>query len=188
MAPSTTNAALVALLSSHLFIPCQAHGTGHRTGHGLVGFGIRMYEPHCAFACRDVLATRRLACSSAEEHHDKRHGGHDSPFETSADCFASDEAFLGSLAWCLHSRCEHEEAATLESFWHADAVGSGAHQPSPEYGYQESLGRIGKPPTQTAGHDEVLDTVKLVPEEDWQMQYGKLRAAAQNEMQHTRHG
>lgn len=196
---TSTSLGLLLLLTSALIDPCRAHGPGPRTSHGFVGLGIPMYQPYCAFACRDVLAGCRLNCSSSssleDEHHHRpralvrRHPGHVARFETSAECRASGDAFLESLAWCLNTRCEHESVADLDRFWHADAVGSGgAHQPRPKYGYAESLARIPKPPTKPISHDEVLEEGRLVPEEDWAHQYGKLKVTGENEVQNTRYG
>ncbi|KAH6675325.1 ferric reductase transmembrane component 6 [Plectosphaerella plurivora] len=156
-----------------------------------------MYKPYCAFACRDFLAGCRLDCSEDDDHdddehhhsaHTRRHPGHVARFETSVECRASGDAFLESLAWCLSTRCEHEAVSDLDRFWHVDAVGSGAHQPVPKYGYAESLAKILEPPTQIISHDEVLNSSRLVPEEDWRRLFGKLKMSAENETRNTRNG
>jgi hypothetical protein len=43
-----------------------ASGSTDRNGHGLIGYGITMYKPACAFACRDSISGAILACSEED--------------------------------------------------------------------------------------------------------------------------
>lgn len=93
-----------------------------RTNHGLVGYGIVMYDPPCAYACKDVVSPSTLNCSDHSDHA----GGHShsGPAKTSPACYATDDAFLRTMAWCLERNCQDAPRWKLEYFWSRDLVGS----------------------------------------------------------------
>jgi hypothetical protein len=41
-----------------------------RNGHGLIGYGIKMYQPYCATACRDSILAAPLSCTVEEMDHE----------------------------------------------------------------------------------------------------------------------
>jgi len=139
-----------------------------------------MYEPPCAFACKGVLSECRLNCSAPSND--------GSEFETSADCFASNDAFLQSLAWCTNSHCEGEKGWNIERFWEVDAVGEGMEQPEPKYGYRVALSMIVGEPGEILGRNVSLGVVGAVIEEEWKEVYSSMRTMAWVETQHSKYG
>lgn len=65
-----------------------------------VGLGSSAYKPYCCTSCRAAFRSATLTCTP--HHHG---GGHSHGPMTSPECFASDEPFLSSLAYCLNSTC-----------------------------------------------------------------------------------
>jgi hypothetical protein len=113
-----------------------------------------MHEPYCVFSCKSILAECRLTCSTLDD---------DNPeVETSLECFASDDAFLQSLALCIDSRCGNVNTWDIENFWVIDAVGDKSHQPEPKYSYQEALCTIEAEPTSVIGENEILEAPGLL--------------------------
>ena len=102
--------------------------SGYR-GFGFLGYGIPMYQPPCAHACRSALSGYMLSCSEMSTDEDmsgmdmklrKRMDGmgSDGPsFTTSPHCYAADDEFLQSLAYCISHHCSELSVSTLESFW-----------------------------------------------------------------------
>src|SRR5436190_12508800 len=94
------------LLGLIFFLSQQSFAQGPRENHGLIGYGISKYNPQCAFACQAVLVGCQLNCSVptdmtvVEGSKVKK-----VTFITSPECYATDDAFLHSLALCLNSRC-----------------------------------------------------------------------------------
>ncbi|KEY67092.1 hypothetical protein S7711_07067 [Stachybotrys chartarum IBT 7711] len=153
---------LAAAVSSLLAAPATAQSTG-RPGHGLIGYGITMYQPACAFACRSSLPRSSIPC---EVH---LHGHHSS--SVSAECLADSDAFLMSAAWCIHERCPEEnvEVSAIERFWETDMVGRHLDQPAPKWSYQESLhhAMMEDPPSTGLEEDEVFNRTVAVGDEDY---------------------
>lgn len=98
---------------------------------GLVGYGISMFEPSCAFSCQRILQKSKLSCSTPPAA-DRWHGGSGLGFDTPDECYASDNAYLTSLASCLHQHCE-EPSWILSRFWVTEIPGR------PTYEYEEAL-------------------------------------------------
>ncbi|KAH7305494.1 ferric reductase transmembrane component 4 [Stachybotrys elegans] len=150
-----------AAVASLLLAPVSSQSTG-RPGHGLIGYGITMYQPACAHACRGGLPRSAIPC------HTLHHGHHSS--SVSSDCLAMSEAFLLSAAWCLHTRCMEESVpvAELEKFWRMDLVGRELVQPMPMWTYEESLHRVRQnPPTQTLAEEGVFNETVLVDDDSY---------------------
>ena len=165
--------AALALLGPGL--PAAAH-SGHARGgpppRGLVGFGIPMYEPSCAFACQRILQTSKLNCSTPPVA-DRWHGGSGLGFDTSDDCYASDTAFLLSLAWCLHQRCD-EHSWTISRFWTAEL----AHKPT--YAFEEALDLCDVDSLEVLTPGDALNHPRAVAEADW-----KKTATSMEDFAHT---
>lgn len=89
---------------------------------------------------------------------------------TEPDCYATDDAFLQTLAWCLSSRCEDVPAWKLEKYWIENAVGTLAVQPDPKETYQQALDKIEGSPTAeyTTGS---LNQTSVVADDLWQTAY-----------------
>jgi len=133
--------------------------------HALIGFGISMYKPNCAFACRGAISGAPLICSDMD--HAGGLMGHGAPSTTPA-CFAEDSSFLTTLAWCIFDRCEGIEAWRLEQYWWEKAAATSSIRETPKWTYQQSLDEIAEPPTRTVNSSETLDFIGVVLEEDYE--------------------
>ncbi len=149
--------------------------------HALIGFGITMYKPNCAFACRGAISGAPLICSDMD--HAGGHSGHGSSATTPA-CFAGDSSFLTTLAWCMSSRCEGIEAWRLERYWRMKAAATSSVTERPKWTYQQSLDEVAEPPTRMVNASEMLDFTGVVSEEDYEF---NRRANVVFEEQETRH-
>ncbi|KAH7417787.1 ferric reductase like transmembrane component [Cadophora sp. MPI-SDFR-AT-0126] len=84
--------------------------------HGVIGMGISMYKPVCAYACHDSLASLWLNCTTfSSASHDmegmdmkllkRMDMGEEAEATTSMECVASNMPWLQTLAYCLKDRC-----------------------------------------------------------------------------------
>ncbi|KAH6718239.1 ferric reductase like transmembrane component-domain-containing protein [Leptodontidium sp. MPI-SDFR-AT-0119] len=84
--------------------------------HGMIGMGINMYKPVCAYACHDSLASLWLNCTTFSTPSDDMAGmdmkllkrmdmGEEAEATTSMECVASNMPWLQTLAYCLKDRC-----------------------------------------------------------------------------------
>ncbi|XXG99433.1 hypothetical protein Hte_005772 [Hypoxylon texense] len=144
-------------------------------GHGLVGYGIQMYHPTCAFACHDSLSIYKLSCSVTvnNEDTDGNHLGDMSmpTFTTSPDCYATDDKFLQSVAYCISTHCTDVSVSDLEYYWATFLVGRVPGQPVPKESYNTALERANPPPTKSVSPMSVLNTTTLVIEEAYMAIY-----------------
>ncbi|KAF2169489.1 hypothetical protein M409DRAFT_36173 [Zasmidium cellare ATCC 36951] len=154
-----------------------------------------MYRPLCAFACRDILSTNRLACSTTN-HEDKAKRHNDQvEFETSAHCYAEDNVYLLSLAQCIETHCSGlAERWELDRFWALDAVGSQSVQPQPAYAFDEALqsaqnhtDEAGRLPSVATLHG-TLTIVSEVSGQDWQMAFSSISDSVYVEERHSQYG
>jgi hypothetical protein len=110
-------------------------------GVGMIGYGITMYQPPCAFACRSVVASCPLTCTPhLEENHDSGHSAAPTPPE----CYANDQSFLRTLALCINNYCHlkgNPHMGTIEEYWSTHvATGSiGTYDYKPALTYQEAV-------------------------------------------------
>jgi hypothetical protein len=49
--------------------------------------------------------------------------------ETEPECFATDDAFLQSLAYCISTRCKNTPAWELERYWKMNVAGRAQYVP-----------------------------------------------------------
>jgi hypothetical protein len=155
----------------------------HRVNHGLIGFGISFLEPSCAFACRYNLAWNRLSCSTAT--------GFGSEWETSADCRATDEPYLTSLAACLQEFCNGTDTWMLERFWARDAASDTISQREPVHSYGAALAQVRNVPDGSWTKAEIqgsLLTPQKVSLEDWTVASNSLQDDAYVERHHAQAG
>lgn len=177
---------LLALLFSQ---KAYAVSTG-RQGHGLIGYGIQMYKPPCAHACRDSLKGTALKCSIVNEDHEGHSGGHhgSSNIVTSPECYATDDVFLQSLAYCISTHCEHLPTWKLERFWSLYTVGRLPGQPDPKDSYQQALAKVGKVPTTVAVSGDSLNVTSVVDDEAYVGNYNGDNGFETAEVSHERFG
>ncbi|OAP64954.1 hypothetical protein AYL99_00926 [Fonsecaea erecta] len=187
----------VALLfTSALFLPAQCMTSSGRAGHGLIGYGINMYFPYCCTACRNVLSGSKLNCSEATEVEDMSgmDMSGDGGFTTMPQCYATDDAFLQSLALCISQRCpqdarEHElKDWQIEKWWAMNVVGSAAVQPDPKESYAEALAKVTTVPKETLMAGDPLNRTMLVSVEDYQPNWNADKIFEHIEILHERYG
>jgi NAD(P)H-flavin reductase len=160
---------------------CLALSGDRSFSNGLIGYGIEMYDPSCAYACQHVLSRSPLNCSTPTL------SDHGKGFQTSAECFASDNSFLLSLAWCLHQRCnvDEEEAWMIDRYWDQDIVDGDM---SMRYDFPEAVEICGDGPSEMLVPGEPLDEPCEVEMEDWMEAERSMRDFAWTEKQHSTFG
>ncbi|KAF2856500.1 ferric reductase-like protein transmembrane component 4 [Plenodomus tracheiphilus IPT5] len=137
-------------------------GATQRRNYGLVGYGINAFHPRCAFACRDSIAGATLNCSETMDM-----DGMDPMVMTEPDCYATDDIFLQTLAWCISSRCKDVAAWKLEKFWVENVAGTLADQPNPKETYREALEKVDAIPSVEYAGTGSLNVTSVVAEESW---------------------
>ncbi len=159
-----------------------------RAGHGLIGYGISMYNPQCAFACRSSISSSSLNCSTMEgmamEGMDMGMG----ETETTPECYATDDAFLQTLAWCISTHCADIPSWKLERYWTMNVAGTAKVQPDPKASFQETLANITGTPTEILGSGEPLNKTSLVSEEDFLTNWNGMSGFEVQENTHERYG
>ncbi|KAH7401163.1 ferric reductase like transmembrane component-domain-containing protein [Phaeosphaeria sp. MPI-PUGE-AT-0046c] len=159
-----------AVLFSLFLGPAVAHISQGRTQHGLIGYGITMYDPGCAAACRDTVSSWMLDCGDAgnggASHHGEMH--HETP---SPLCYATNDPFLQTLALCMNMHCEGETISKLENWWEKYLVGRQPGQPQPKVSYQQALAAISRRPTTIIGDENILNATSLVDDDIWLSNY-----------------
>ncbi|KAK5071571.1 hypothetical protein LTR64_004650 [Lithohypha guttulata] len=133
--------------------------------HALIGFGIDMYKPLCAFACRGSIAGAPLVCTPHD--HSGGHSGHGGGPTTPA-CYSQDTSFLTTLAWCISERCPEVDEWKLERYWYKKASANNDERITPKWTYQEALDQVVDPPTRPVNTSELLDFTGTVADEDYQ--------------------
>jgi hypothetical protein len=170
-----------------LAIPVASHNPNGRPGHGLIGYGISMYKPVCAYACR-ASVTNPLKCDTTADHDmvmDEAGVAMDTP---SPACYANNDPFLQSLAYCMYIHCADISVSVLENYWELNVAGRLQHQPSPKESYQEALGSLARPPTTILNTSAVLDIASLVEEETYLSNHNTLWTFEAVETSHERYG
>ena len=148
----------------HVFLVSSMMSTG-RPGHGLIGYGISMYKPLCAFVCRDALSTSIIDCSVPT---DMSMMEMDMDSATSPECYANDDAFLETLAYCMATHCQDVSIWDLEKYWSMNVAGTRLDQPTPKASYQRTIANISMKPTDTLVIGEALNKTMLISNEDYE--------------------
>ncbi|KAI8799365.1 putative ferric-chelate reductase [Cladochytrium replicatum] len=175
-----------SMLFAFLFVWLAASFVEARTGHGLIGYGIDMYKPTCAFACRSVLGMATLNCTTMHHDHSSE-GGIMMMSMTSPECYARDDAFLRSLAFCISTRCSGLSLATIEFYWEQNVAGTEDVQPFPKESYQQALSKVMTAPTVTFD-GKLLNSTQLVATASYEANWNTLTAYAQAEDNNSRYG
>lgn len=152
--------------------------------HGLIGYGINMYKPVCASACR-ASVSNPLNC--ADHQMVKRMGGMKKKKE-SPECYANNDPFLQTVAYCISTHCQDVPIWKLEQWWAKRIPGKMPHQPQPKQTYQETLASITTPPQNVTASDDMLMETSLVDEDDYISNYNGNYIFEKNEVTHARHG
>ncbi|KAK2001843.1 ferric reductase-like protein transmembrane component 4 [Colletotrichum falcatum] len=148
-----------------------AMGSDGRAGHGLVGYGIKMFDPPCAFACRDAISGATLRCSTVGSNNMGGMAGMSGMVMTDGECYATDDAFLGTLAWCVAARCEGIPEWKLEKYWKDNVAGTAAVQPDPKITFQQALTTVSGTPTAVYAATGPLNQTSLVSQDLWYAAY-----------------
>jgi hypothetical protein len=141
-----------------------------RLKSGFVGYGIDAFNPFCAFACHDSISGATLSCSTTtSDGTDGMDGmeGMGGMVMTDPECYATDDAFLQTLAWCVKSHCKDIPVWKLERYWKDNVVGSNAVQPDPKETYQQALAKVETTPTVVYNGTGSLNEVSVVAEDTW---------------------
>lgn len=162
--------------------------------HGLIGYGISIYQPACAHACQNAV-TAPLNCSSSEtdDQHGKREDDlHNTPSDRwvivadpSPECKSTNRNYLETLAYCLDTFCPSKSPAALEKFWSEDGPGSAGVQQTT---YGKILASIDKTPDTQVNNSEVLNYTGTVSEYQWRLNYQTLRTFTKLEITHQQYG
>lgn len=140
----------------------------HLESYKLPGYGFSWYDPVCGFACNNIISGATLACTVADHSHGHSHGSG----PTSPDCYASDTAYLTTLAYCLNASCDPHDVPTWrrEKFWATRVTGD--ESVLPKWDYTTALAKITEPPTvvYNASSPDVLNQTVLVSQASYEMQ------------------
>lgn len=148
--------------------------------HGLIGYGINMYNPICASACQDAI-TKYLYCNDTTSDSDDGMssmsmitmmdmGGTTNStsnltatMSPSLACIADNAPYLQTVAYCMSQRCDSTvSVAEREEWWGQNVVGSAKDQPAPSMSYQEALMSVTSAPTSEQNTSEPLTSVALI--------------------------
>jgi hypothetical protein len=167
-----------------LTIPAAGAGkdfTGRITHGGMVGLGQAQYSPvTCAYACRNAASGWMIDCGDSDmsgmDGMPDMHMSMPSP-----QCFAANDPYLQTLAWCIKTRCPASlTMSQLEAFWQLNVAGRLLHPPTPKYSYQVALSHVTTPPTAVVNSSEVLNRTSLVGDWIYEAQYGSLAGIEMN--------
>lgn len=148
---------VLSLLAGAFVQQCAA-----QDGHGLVGYGIKMYNPVCADTCSGTFQACTLACTPT----DMMDMGGMMMTMTPPDCYAQDDSYLTSVAWCVNQYCSDIPMYKLEYWWAHHAIGANLDI-YPKWTYQEALAQIKTPPSVTIHSGDPLNQTALMNKDDW---------------------
>ncbi|KAK4447967.1 ferric reductase like transmembrane component-domain-containing protein [Podospora aff. communis PSN243] len=111
-------------------------------GTGFIGLGKTLYNPTCAFACRNVIRGCKLLCTPSAST--ANHGTAHNPVLTPPDCFVKDAAFLKTMAICLDTYCPisgNPDISLLNDYWmsHLGTGTLGNYNYVPAMSYEDAL-------------------------------------------------
>lgn len=194
------------MLAPHLVLCAALLALPFTCAYSLIGMGLDMYKPPCAYGCRAVIAMAMLECHDADAnagHHDdgdhevdhdaanstsmdgmkmgmklvRRHG-HE--MSTTPECRASNAPFMSTLAYCINQTCKGVPTAKLEQYWTIEATGDPLV--TSQWTYEQSLAMVmGKPQAAYDSMAMTLNETMLVSTEDWEVNTLSLNAFATQE-------
>lgn len=107
---------------------------------------------------------------------------------TSPECFATDDAFLSSLAYCMSTHCHNVAVGELEKYWTMNVAGRALDQPLPKATYQQTLANITSAPKASLIKSEDLNRTLIVSEEDYQSSFNAQGLFEKMERRHETYG
>jgi hypothetical protein len=108
--------------------------------------------------------------------------------ETTPECYATDDAFLQTLAWCMSTHCKDVPVWSLEEYWKMNVAGRMEVQPDPKDTYQETLAKMKVAPTETLVNGNPLNKTSLISEDDYLSNLNSLAGFEDSEIKHERYG
>lgn len=108
--------------------------------------------------------------------------------DTEPECYATDDAFLQTLAWCMSTRRKDVHEWRLERYWKANVAGTASIQPDPKETYGQALAETVEAPTETLVSGDPLNKTSLVSETDYVSNWNALVAFEMSEDTHERYG
>ena len=141
-----------------------------------------MHDPPCAFACRSSISNP-LECSMSAGNGTDILMTEENP---DPECYATNDAFLQTLAYCMMSHCHAELNSTLQRYWEMNVAGSEENQPLPKVTYEGALASIEVTPSVSVNSSTVLTSASLVDEDLYKMQWRTLTNFERVETTHNR--
>jgi hypothetical protein len=176
------------------------HAVTPRTRHGLIGYGIMLYQPACAHACDNSISAP-LNCSIGRTNDQttisKKLLMRDDDLQTtsgdewtvsatpSPECKSTNQNYLETLAYCIKQFCPDKTPMELERFWSDDGPGK-AVDSLPAYG--EMLASIDRVPDRQVNNSMLLNYTGRVSEYQWKLNYQALRTFTLLEITHQQYG
>jgi hypothetical protein len=152
-----------------------------------------MYKPLCAFSCRAVISASALNCSTVAMDMPGMAGMDMGTAETTPECYATDDVFLQTLAFCMSNRCTGLADWKLERYWKKNVAGTAeeGNQPDPKETYGEALTKakaINEEKMEVMVSGDPLNKTSLVGEDDYQMNWNAQMGFETAEDTHERYG
>lgn len=154
--------------------------------HGIVGFGISLFQDLCCQSCHDSLSSLYLGCTTFPEGEDMSMSMDMDMHmmgETSDECYATNLPWLQTMAYCIQQNCNADgySAEKQAKCFRTQAV-AGASEPT----FQDSLPPTA--PTAELSEDEIwLNVTSLVNRNTYYATHGTLKEFARSEYIHTRY-
>lgn len=154
--------------------------------HGIIGFGISLYQDLCCQACHDSLSSLYLNCTTFTESDNTSMDMNmdlTTTGTTSEECYASNVPWLQTMAYCIQQHCDAEGygAEKQVKCFSKQAV-AGASEPT----FQDSL-PAPAPTTELAEDAMWLNVTSLVNSSVYYNTRGSLKEFARSEYIHTRY-
>ena len=149
----------------------------------LVGFETHMYNPPCAYACRDLIAMAPLSCSKPMTHGGEHMHGADGM--TTPECRAQDTPFLTTLAYCMETKCAPYQVkpSLLQKYWEDQTTGDKAV--TAKWTYASTLQQITEPPSLELGEEQTLNFTAKLSDEKFKAGYDTNVAFEREEKTHA---
>lgn len=156
------------------------------------------YDPLCAHACLRVFTSPMLSCSDMSNMDMDMMA---LSMYTWPECFANDDNYLKSMAYCMHTRCPPKNLPLEQRRWFANDRISDAKlvwfwenrmtgNPSviPKWTYGEALARVTEPPTRVLDPSDTLNYTALANDTAWTVQAGTLWSVYREGVIETNYG
>ena len=150
--------------------------------HGVIGFGISLYQDLCCQACHDSLSSLHLNCTTFTES-DGTSMDMTMMGTTSDECYASNVPWLQTMAYCIQQHCDAEGYGAKKQ---AKCFSKQAVADASEPTFQDSLPATA--PTTELSEDAMwLNVTSLVNINVYYNTRGSLKEFARSEYIHTRY-